>query len=103
MGFISRFCWWYFRYGEGGETRSQAEVRAAGVAERLIAAAEAGQDVLVVAHGFFNTMIGLSLQRHGWKLASSQGYKYWSMRRFERRGGLAVNAAGELAAAVLDN
>ena len=59
--------------------------------------------MLVVAHGFFNTMIGLSLQRDGWKLTSNEGYRYWSMRRFERRRGMIASAAGELAAAVLEN
>jgi len=63
----------------------------------------ANGDVLVLAHGYFNTMIGLSLQRDGWKLKSSQGYRYWAMRRFERRRGMIVTAAGELAAAVLEN
>ena len=83
-GFISRFCWWYFRYGEGGETRAQAEVRAGGVADRLIAAAEAGQDVLVVAHGFFNTMIGIQLKLRGWRRIGGRGWRYWNTRRFAK-------------------
>ena len=39
---------------------------------------------MVLAHGFFNFMIGRALRRRGWRLVSSQGYKYWSTRRFER-------------------
>jgi len=41
-------------------------------------------DVVVLAHGFFNFMVGRSLAKLGWRLVSSEGYKYWSMRRFER-------------------
>jgi hypothetical protein len=29
-------------------------------------------------------MIGRALKRRGWKLVHSEGYKYWSMRRFAR-------------------
>ena len=47
-------------------------------------AAPHGEDVVVLAHGFFNYMIGRSLKKLGWKLVESEGYKYWSMRRFER-------------------
>jgi hypothetical protein len=47
--------------------------------------------VVVLAHGFFNYMIGRSLKKLGWRLVESEGYRYWSMRRFEREtpgGGL---------------
>jgi broad specificity phosphatase PhoE len=84
-GVVSRFWWWFFNHHAGHETRAQAEVRAAAAAERLIELAESGGDVLVVAHGFFNAMIGRMLKRRGWRLTQSQGYKYWSMRRFVRR------------------
>ena len=40
--------------------------------------------MVVLAHGFFNHLIGRSLKKLGWKLTESEGYKYWSMRRFER-------------------
>jgi len=100
-GLVARVYWW-FGQNKGQESRSQAQCRADAAADRLIALAANG-DVLVLAHGYFNTMIGLSLQRDGWKLKSSQGYRYWAMRRFERRRGMIVTAAGELAAAVLEN
>ena len=83
-GFFARFWWWFFNHHDGQESRAQAEARADSAAERLIGLAEDGRDVLVVAHGFFNTLIGRSLQRKGWKLVENQGFKYWSMRRFER-------------------
>ena len=84
-GVITRFWWWWFNHHDGQETKKQAQARADLVAERLIADAEAGRNVLVIAHGFFNTMVRLSLQRRGWKLMENQGWKYWAFTRFERR------------------
>jgi broad specificity phosphatase PhoE len=83
-GFLARFWWWFFNHHEGQETRRAAEQRARDAAELLIGYAEHGEDVVVLAHGFFNYMIGQALRARGWKLVSSEGYKYWSTRRFER-------------------
>ncbi len=83
-GFYARFWWWFFNHHEGQETRRQAEARADCAADMLIELAARGEDVVVLAHGFFNFMIGRALRRRGWKLAVSEGYKYWSMRRFEK-------------------
>jgi broad specificity phosphatase PhoE len=83
-GFLARVSWWFFNHHEGQETRSEAEARADKAAALLIGLAASGEDVVVLAHGFFNFMVGRSLRRMGWRLASSEGYKYWSMRRFER-------------------
>lgn len=83
-GFLARFWWWFFNHHEGQETRSQAEARADAAAATLIGLAAGGENVVVLAHGFFNFMIGRSLKKLGWKLTASEGYKYWSMRRFER-------------------
>jgi broad specificity phosphatase PhoE len=83
-GFWARFWWWFFNHHEGQENRRQAEARADQAAAMLIEMADQGEDVVVLAHGFFNFMIGRALRRRGWRLAWSEGYKYWSMRRFER-------------------
>jgi hypothetical protein len=83
-GFLARFWWWFFDHHEGQETRRAAERRAIEAADLLISYAERGEDVVVLAHGFFNYMIGRALKRRGWKLTASEGYKYWSTRRFER-------------------
>lgn len=84
-GFLARFWWWFFNHHEGAETRRQAELRADEAAAMLERMASRGEDVVVLAHGFFNFMIGRALKRRGWRLTSSQGYKYWSTRRFERQ------------------
>ena len=83
-GFLARFWWWFFNHHEGQETRAAAERRAHDAAAMLIDLAEGGEDVVVLAHGFFNYMIGRALKRRGWRLTLSEGYKYWSMRRFDR-------------------
>lgn len=83
-GFLARLWWWFFNHHEGQETRSEAEVRADRAAALLIGLAAGGENVVVLAHGFFNYMIGRSLRKLGWKLVESEGYKYWSMRRFQR-------------------
>lgn len=83
-GVVSRFWWHVFNHHKGQETRDQALVRAKAVAGLLIDHAEAGQDVLVFAHGYFNHMVGRCLKAQGWTLTMSQGFKYWSQRRFER-------------------
>jgi len=83
-GFIARVWWWYFNHHGGQETRRQAEARADTAAAMLETLADKGEDVVVLAHGFFNFMIGRSLKRRGWRLEHSEGWKYWSMRRFVR-------------------
>jgi hypothetical protein len=83
-GFLARFWWWFFNHHEGQETRTDAERRADEAADLLTGYAERGEDVVVLAHGFFNFMIGRALRRRGWKMTASEGYKYWSTRRFER-------------------
>ena len=82
-GVVSRFWWWFGGHG-GQETRGQAQVRAREAARRLDQLAGQGKDVLVVAHGFFNSMIGMELKRLGWRCVRGRGYKYWSTRYFER-------------------
>jgi len=83
-GFFARFWWWFFNHHDGQETRAQAHARADEAAGMVVELAQDGQDVLVVAHGFFNTMIGQSLQRRGWRCVEDQGYRYWKARIFRR-------------------
>ncbi len=85
-GVVSRTTWWFFGHHAGQETRGQAQVRARTAAARLADTAEGGAQVLVLAHGFFNTMMGLELRRLGWTCVDKdRGFKYWATRRFVRR------------------
>ena len=83
-GVLTRLLW-YLGHSAGQESRREAWARARAAADRLIGEAERGRDVLVVAHGFFNGMVGVELTRRGWRCVRDRGFKYWSARRFERR------------------
>jgi broad specificity phosphatase PhoE len=82
-GVLSRVFWQAFDYHDGQESRAQAAARARQAARFLIEQTTGGQDVLLIAHGYFNFMIGRSLKAEGWRRAGDQGFKYWSARRFE--------------------
>jgi broad specificity phosphatase PhoE len=84
-GFIMRFWWWYFNHHKGGESRKDAWVRSDAAADKLIALAEKGEAVVLVAHGFFNVMIQKSLIKRGWRRTLHEGgFRYWSIRHFEK-------------------
>ena len=86
-GFIARVWWWYFNIHDAGEeSRAIAEARAEDAARRLIALTSEGQDVLVVAHGFFNTLIGRALKRLGWRCVKYEGWRYWSTKVYQPPG-----------------
>ena len=82
-GVLSRTAWWLGGHA-GEESRPAAQARAREAADRLVRAAETQGRVLVLAHGFFNHMVGRELRKRGWRLAEDRGYRYWSLRRFER-------------------
>ncbi|MFT3995785.1 MAG: phosphoglycerate mutase family protein [Asticcacaulis sp.] len=86
-GGISRFWWWAFNHHTPGEeTRRQAEARAVEAARFLDEKARRGEDVLLMAHGYFNWMISLELGKLGYSQTCEQGFKYWGCRRYEKRG-----------------
>ena len=82
-GVLSRFCWWAFNYHDGQESVAEAELRARRAAKDLADRAAAGENVVLIAHGFFNAMIGQALTAQGWRKTLDQGFRYWSARRFE--------------------
>jgi broad specificity phosphatase PhoE len=84
-GVIARLWWWVFNHHEGQETKAEAKARARRAAQDLVEMAGDGRDVLLLAHGYFNHMIGMELQRLGWRCVKDQGFHYWSARRFEKR------------------
>jgi broad specificity phosphatase PhoE len=80
-GVIARANWWFGGH-DGQESRQEAEKRARATAERLAGEAEQGRNVVLLAHGYFNHMVGGELRKRGWKLAAGRGYKYWSTRLY---------------------
>lgn len=81
-GFVTRFLWWFFDAHFDQESRAQAEARAELAVDRLIAMAQDG-DVVLFAHGFFNTLLARVFKARGWRYAENNGWKYWSTKRFE--------------------
>ena len=86
-GVVARLCWWFFNLHDGQESRAEAEQRAEAAARQVVERAVGGDVVLVVAHGFFNFMIGRALRRLGWRRTFDNGYDHWSARRFEAPAG----------------
>jgi broad specificity phosphatase PhoE len=84
LGFFARFWWWFFNNHGGQETRAEAERRSDQAADLLIELSANGQDVLVLAHGFFNWMIARSLVKKGLVKLVDEGHGYWSVKRFTR-------------------
>ncbi|WP_454715083.1 histidine phosphatase family protein [Caulobacter segnis] len=84
LGFFARFWWWFFNNHGGQETRAEAEIRAGKAADLLVELSDQGQDVLVVAHGFFNWMIADALKARGLAKLTDEGHAYWSIKRFRR-------------------
>lgn len=82
-GVIARAHWFFGGHG-GEESRPEAEARARAAGERLSAEAEQGRNVVLLAHGYFNHMVGQELKRLGWRQVSGRGYRYWSTRRYVR-------------------
>jgi broad specificity phosphatase PhoE len=89
-GVIARIWWWAFDHHPGEESFGEAKARARVAAHRLVDLAGREGPVLVIAHGFFNRMIGVELQSLGWRLTLNQGYRYWRARRFETPSGSGV-------------
>jgi hypothetical protein len=93
-GFVTRFLWWFFDVHFDQESRAQAEARAELAADRLIEMAGSG-DVILFAHGFFNTLIARVFKARGWRYAVNDGWKYWSIKRFDPPLDLPSKAEGE--------
>jgi len=81
-GFLARVAWWFFGHHEGDETKGEAVRRARLAADRLVEATGGGGDVLLLAHGFFNLMVGRELKKRGWRKTGGVGHKYWNTRRY---------------------
>ena len=82
-GVVSRLWWRAFNYHDGQESHARAKVRAGVAADALIARASGGETVMLIAHGYFNFMIGSALEARGWRRTLNQGFRYWSARRYE--------------------
>ncbi len=83
-GVLARAAWWLGMAGEE-ESRREADARALKAALFLIAKAETGENVLLLAHGWFNRMIRPHLLNQGWACRTDGGDAYWSHRLYVQR------------------
>ncbi len=86
-GVLSRFWWQAFDYHDGQESAAQARDRAGRAADLLAGRALRGELIILIAHGYFNFMIGQALTARGWRRTLDEGFKYWRARRFEPPAG----------------
>ncbi|MBI1250664.1 MAG: histidine phosphatase family protein [Alphaproteobacteria bacterium] len=83
-GVLARCAWWLGR-AAGQETRTEAEQRAEAAVATLTARALRGDNVLLLAHGWFNRMMRPVLRAQGWRCIADQGDTYWSFRVYVKR------------------
>ncbi len=74
---------WHAGYHPEIENYRKAKHRAAGAADILIQRAGADGKTALVAHGYFNLMIGRELRRRGFRRSGSHRVKYWNAVIYE--------------------
>jgi len=75
-------CLWLCGYAPGVESFGETKQRADSAATLLSDAVAIHGAVALVGHGFFNRLIGKSLARSGWTLASSPGNGFATIRAY---------------------
>lgn len=69
---------WHAGHGRGIENYPSARARAARAADILTERVMDGGAIALVAHGYFNAMIGRQLRRRGWSRSGSHQVRYWN-------------------------
>jgi broad specificity phosphatase PhoE len=76
---------WHAGYHPRMENYSRARCRAARAADKLLAAADANSGIAVlVAHGYFNAMIGRVLRQRGFVRAGTHRANFWNAVSYQR-------------------
>ena len=78
---------WHLGYNRDIENYTRARARAAQAADILTAKVMTGGAVALVAHGYFNAMIGRQLRLRGWSRSGSHQVKYWNAVIYEWKKG----------------
>ena len=81
---------WHAGYTPGIENYPDARARAARAADLLTARVMDGGAVALVAHGYFNAMIGRQLRKRGWTRSGSHQVRYWNavIYDWKKQGGI---------------
>ncbi len=74
---------WHAGYHPAIEDYPRARTRAHQAADILIARARADGTAALVAHGYFNAMIGRQLRKRGWRRTGSHRVRYWNAVIYE--------------------
>ncbi len=80
---VSRLMW-YAGFSPKIEKYRHAKRRARQAAERLCATARKDGAAALVAHGYFNYLIGIELRRRGFAQTGSHKAKYWNAVIYEK-------------------
>jgi broad specificity phosphatase PhoE len=75
---------WHAGYHPEIETYRSARTRACEAADILMARADRDGQVALVAHGYFNAMIGRELRQRGFARTGSHRARYWNTVTYER-------------------
>ena len=78
---------WHGGHHPGIENYAAARTRAARAADMLVAGAKQSGAVALVAHGYFNAMIGRQLRRRGWSRSGSHRVQYWNAVIYDWKNG----------------
>ncbi|MBV9332011.1 MAG: histidine phosphatase family protein [Alphaproteobacteria bacterium] len=78
---------WHAGYHPKIENYRRARQRALQAADILIARARGGQPAVLVAHGYFNAMIGRELRRRGFKQTGTHRVRFWNAVFYEMASG----------------
>jgi broad specificity phosphatase PhoE len=81
---ISRVAW-HGGFKPGIESYAQSKQRARQAADLLVAEAEASGLAVLVAHGYFNAILGRTLHLNGWrKISGAHRARFWNTVVYER-------------------
>jgi len=79
---------WHVGYHPEIENPRKATARAVQAADLLVARAREKGAAVLVAHGYFNWMIGRELRKRGFSRTGSHQARYWNAVTYESRTGL---------------
>ncbi len=83
---VSRLLW-HLGFHPGIENYNQSHARAVRAADLLISRVTEGGAVALVAHGYFNAMIGRQLRRRGFIRTGSHRVQYWNAVIYDWKAG----------------
>jgi broad specificity phosphatase PhoE len=75
---------WHAGYHPEMENYRRAKARASDAADILMRRAREGGEAALVAHGYFNLMIGRELRQRGFRKSGSHRARYWNTVVYER-------------------